>query len=234
MTAQKKHSGRGFSLIEILVVISILAVLAMVILTVHSSAIRSGHSVGCASNLRNIYQATLNFIYDYNGKLPPPLGPVTEVDEAFSFRAYWWGQAYVGKYAVGPMNRLPDSRGTFAQSEVEVFNCPARFDDGPDIDYAHVNGNPAISYVMAHVPYVTERFLFSNMKDPSKTLFLADGRHHVVRLVTAYSGEIGSRVSNRRYRRFHDGSMNLLFYDGRIESFSGEDRDTHTYLPELN
>jgi prepilin-type N-terminal cleavage/methylation domain-containing protein/prepilin-type processing-associated H-X9-DG protein len=65
------QSRGGFTLIEVLVVITILAILSAFLFPVFSRVQAKGRSAVCQSNLRQFAAATLMYIQDYDGNLPP-------------------------------------------------------------------------------------------------------------------------------------------------------------------
>ncbi|MDX2065601.1 MAG: prepilin-type N-terminal cleavage/methylation domain-containing protein [Fimbriimonadaceae bacterium] len=66
----KREITRGFSVIELIVVISILVVLAALIFPVVIAAKEKSHSTACLSNIRQLGAATLIYASDNGGRLP--------------------------------------------------------------------------------------------------------------------------------------------------------------------
>ena len=83
---QAKNCGcstRGFTVVELLVVISVLAVLTSVLLGVVGSAKRYAKAAVCMSNLRQLGMAFILYANDYDDYTMPTLS---------QSRTYWWGR----------------------------------------------------------------------------------------------------------------------------------------------
>jgi|GEM_PF-4132192 len=65
-----KLSTRGFSLMELLAVIAVMALLAALIIPSLTSMMDKGRSMQCAANLRNVAITAFNFSADYDGRIP--------------------------------------------------------------------------------------------------------------------------------------------------------------------
>lgn len=77
----KRGSGRGFSLVELLVVIGIIAVLLAVLTPALQKARRSAYKAACASNLKQLGITLMNYAQTNRGWLFP-VGPDREVQVA--------------------------------------------------------------------------------------------------------------------------------------------------------
>ncbi|RYE43024.1 MAG: type II secretion system protein [Hyphomicrobiales bacterium] len=70
VTLNSRHHS-GFTLVEILIVLAIVAVLAALLLTVFSSVRNKSRMTSCASNLHQIQLALAQYSTDNGGLLPP-------------------------------------------------------------------------------------------------------------------------------------------------------------------
>jgi prepilin-type N-terminal cleavage/methylation domain-containing protein/prepilin-type processing-associated H-X9-DG protein len=149
--ASSANKRLGFTLVELLVVIGIIATLIAILLPALSKARVSAQSIACASNLRQIGNAMLLYVNDRTSshgylpraKIPTTIGTGTNVD--FDPSLYWFQQVW--EYQLRRYIKNSVSESTFDQQKDliwgGVFHCPGKLnydmnsgDDRQKISYA--------------------------------------------------------------------------------------------------
>lgn len=140
------RARRGFTLIEILVVIAIVAILAGILFPVFSQAKAKAQQTSCQSNLKQLGSALQIYIQDYDESYPPVyIDPQTHVipDSLQEDNAQWKGLSWTER--VYP----------YVKNE-QVYKCPS---DGAPAQRLPVNARFLNSY--AYNP------LFGTAPDPT-------------------------------------------------------------------
>lgn len=162
LSANCKRRRSGFSLVELLVVIGIIAILIAVLLPALQSARKSAQTLQCASNMRQLTNALIIYANEHKGFFPPNTG-----DD----KLFWYQKAMIGKTIPSTID-LPD--GTVAGG---AMLCPNDYDDA----YRSYAINLFSSSVVSHfvqpgldaVPPQGKLFKFG-VKQSSQLLLLAE------------------------------------------------------------
>src|SRR4051812_42608426 len=114
----------GFTLVELLVVIGIIAVLLSILLPTLSKARRSAYTLQCASNMKQLSTAMLMYINDNKGRFPAAeFFPITG---AYPYGWGWANELVAQNYIKAPglsVYKFPgDTVKKFSRSN--PFRCP--------------------------------------------------------------------------------------------------------------
>lgn len=185
---------QGFSLIELLVVISVLTLLVAIIIPVVGRVRESSHQAVCASNLRGLGQATLTYIAANGGRIP------FERAESGPGSGYanppWFN--LLAPYAEASVR----SNISLEPGTEKIFRCPSQTGDfalsyGPSMG-AFVEGNTQL--------------LHTQIVSPSRKVWLLDVYPgHVYFFNPAIPAEVWAAPRHR-------GKINVLYFDGHVSS----------------
>jgi prepilin-type N-terminal cleavage/methylation domain-containing protein/prepilin-type processing-associated H-X9-DG protein len=178
---------KGFTLLEILVVIAILGTLLGMSFPVIMGAIAKGQSALCASNLRNIGVAVNNAVNDNNGIYPPITqgGSLADYPSGYSAQTLY---VTLQPYGITPSTLLcPLDKGSPTYASQNPQNAPATPVIGCSYEWSPVadeeNSNAVVVY--------TRNGMILPMNS-GKTRLCMDG--------------VG----------WHHGKMNRLYADGHV------------------
>lgn len=224
-----RHSQRhpGFTLVELLVVIGIIAVLIGILMPALSSARRAASQTACQSNLRQVGLGLFTYANAYRNYTPPwsswqvYRGQGTPEDDDDKIG---WGETLLDFMKVGS----PD-----------IFRCP----EFPSED----RFNYFISARWQDIVHGWTSMQLSNVRNTSEFVLAGDctqkdlypppfgnqvnrsqdecDRDDASQQGAVFSGEPGGL-------NLHKGGLNILFADGHVQVFAKYDRDAMTYHPQ--
>ncbi|MEM1012325.1 MAG: prepilin-type N-terminal cleavage/methylation domain-containing protein [Planctomycetota bacterium] len=215
----RTHANRhGFTLVELLVVIGIIALLISILLPTLSRARAQAASVVCLSNLRQIGTGLVQYGNDEGQWLPSGFGTASFGDPK------WYAKAALGKYTTGgsvllcpvdqnPLDRTGDFNWSMPNNEREFdVQLSYMFNAGHDRTAAHRK--------------------LTSIQDPVETHAVSDSgegqRHNGLFNFENEGNWIGMFPFNR-----HDGNINMAFFDGHAEQITGaeanDEGDVWTY-----
>ncbi len=188
-----RKAGRGFTLVELLVVISIIAILIALLLPALAKAKQSALTVACLAKLRSLGQLTTEYAQTYQDSLP--FGGSTTWN--LSYRPLWgiysWDALlFAFKEGIPPTpawglpwyngeQGYPTPQFSFRVPEYNtLFECPAQLiKPTSSLDAASsyaVNPNFFISYTESSNKTATVKI--SQISDPSEAVAIGDGNQN--------------------------------------------------------
>lgn len=112
------NSRHGFTLVELLVVIGIIALLISILLPSLSAARKQANIVKCASNLRQLATSAINYAVEFKGQFPPNINAGGWGGSNPTTEQAWYHQDRIGRF-------LPETGVTSTGNIVTpVFVCP--------------------------------------------------------------------------------------------------------------
>ncbi len=236
----RKAACQGFTLIEMLVVIAIIAILASLIVPTISSSIARAKTVACQNNLRQIAAAVMTYAGQNEGDIVNFQRSTARGHSENSV----WGGLLVESESMG---------GSFSDSPNDInantaFRCPAGLADtlwtgnlpsGPDLAPADqknvmrpwaaahdLNGETKYVHLWyaANADTFYHRWPFTRQPDTKRATKLSEVRFPA-KTVMFYDGVwCHNRSDGRFYGRHGTGrdKLNMSFFDGHVATFEAQ------------
>ena len=209
----KRIKPKGFTLTELLVVITIIVVLAA-LSTIGVSKLRSSaRGATCTSNLRQIAAAMLSYATDKNGQLPPLEDRTGSGD---GLKGIWTNIVANGGY-LPTTNTKSGLEGTNAG----VWGCPdcestSRWHGG----YGVAEGT--VMQVMKGTVPGSGSLRITQIPRPERTWLVGDVTNDAPNLKTSWYATWANPASwaKRSPAARHGGKVNVCMVDGHVESLT--------------
>jgi prepilin-type N-terminal cleavage/methylation domain-containing protein len=192
------QNRRAFTLIEVLVAVSIITVLIAMLIPSIARSREAARSVVCRANFSEWSKAMLMYTQQFNGYLPYESRP-NPADPAERGRVCWFDAA--------------DRYFKSTDSDPKVKICPTVARDDPNRDESYrMNAKLAETNVLS--PYYRPYRRVDDLKMPHSTVLLFDG--DVGGSIVSMKGRWRMRKDDVNYR--HNVMTNMLYAAGNIES----------------
>ena len=206
----------GFTLIELLIVIAIIAIIMAVLFPVFAHVRERARQTTCASNLRQIGMATMQYVGDNDGLL---FNAISEADD-FGRTTHW---SFCSEQTLGTADVRVDTScgplGPFLKS-AGVWYCPSA--SGLKAADYYTAVPPAyglnLAYVRAEISQGHPASL-AQIPAPSETILIADSAF--VSSGAATWARYVSLPSDREagVHGRHSGMANVLWLDGHVKAW---------------
>jgi type II secretory pathway pseudopilin PulG len=213
---------RGFTLIDLLVIVAILSMLGAIALGASSANRRKSQSTRCAANLQKLNTAVLSFANDHGQTLPTVVTGDTRP-------LWWWYKEQVKRY-VGLTGESSKNDIAFACPNDRGYSEPAPFHDTPRFDFSSYVYN---GVTMPGVPSVAGLQL-SSIQHPTKTLLLMEWTAHAP--LSWHRSRTGRSNSPfycdaQSLVGFVDGHVSLtrIYYDGYNAAYTRDPIEGYDY-----
>jgi len=221
----RRRGTFGFTLVELLVVIGIIAVLVAILLPSLMTARERATRIACASNLRQIAIACQAYAVDQRGCFPPSVAIGDFGDDCHLVWAY---NVSKGKWEYAQMAPLlagyqGSGRGAYLP-DGKVFICPGRLvASSASYDYDGFRTRFEVQGFTWYAGYV---FNYYRDPNPSKNI-----RNHLIFAAdvssTMFASAADWRVVNHVGRFDRPPGYNILFFDSSVHWLPDE---THKYV----
>jgi prepilin-type N-terminal cleavage/methylation domain-containing protein/prepilin-type processing-associated H-X9-DG protein len=209
-------SPNGFTLVELLVSVSIIALLAALLIPAIMQSRAATRRTVCQSNLRQWALAVRMYADTHHGRLPyrgQGIKPTTSLDNMEDwFNAlpqHMEGTPYIELVRAGARPKPGETSVWMCPDAEPLLQLPAKPFD-PQTFFAY-GMNMALS-----TPYMGRPDHIDRIGELQTMVFMADG-------LGAFCSVIPHREAYSPIDRHVGGTVNVAFMDGRVESFAGEE-----------
>lgn len=221
MTSARNTRISGFTLVEMLVVIAVIAILASLLLPALGSIQEKGRNAQCVNNLRQMGVGLMLYVGDHDGALIPGAQPAQS-----GGRWYNVLDAYMGNEEQGSLTKFASgNRPSWQRCPSKVFNSSEMNHVTVGYGWNYYGDNAGHDGFGNSIGDSNGRGYGSRLVEvtkPSKTIIIGDSKDlEIERTSTSQNVFLyppPASVFERFRAKRHSGRGNYLMVDGHVES----------------
>jgi len=226
----------GFSLVELLTVVSVIAILAALLLPVLAAARAKGASITCLNNVRQLMLAAMVYEHDYNGAMPYNLG-AGEIKQLELQTQYWNWTTPVMSWELDSdnTNRVLVTQGgigPYTSGTATLYRCPVdsvvsdiQAQAGWSARVRSISMNAMVGNAGQYLasganvnnPYYQQFLKSEQIPQPAQIFVLIEEHPDSIN-----DGYFLNKPDSMQWTdlpaSYHNGAANLAFADGHLES----------------
>ena len=208
-----RTSRRGFTLIELLVVIAIIAILAAILFPVFAKAREKARQSSCSSNTKQLMLAFIQYIQDFDEKIPGRAYGVYPHSMADG-QSFCWGGMIYPYVKNAQLFMCPSYDRRYTQYAWNGANRVS-IDGNMGYNFCGAGGSTHASYPLAGIAQPTTQVMVADSvcpglkstgSDARNCLYIGPGTN-----TTSYPDNIHPRM------KVHNEGINVGFLDGHVK-----------------